>query len=364
MADKIKQQQMVQIFTEIFTRLGYIPSRDEFIQYSSITQKSVVTEFGSYTGLINASGLCPKRIIKTYGERKYEIEHKKFEDITNIYEKYETEIKPYYGRFDRKIEGQSMAACISDSHSQFWDEFTWLVFFDFISSAQPELIILGGDLLEFYRISFHSKDPTRAMSMQDEIDFVVEKKLKKIRSLCPKAQIDYHWGNHENRLFRYLSEQAPALCSLRSLQIHKLLQLEELEINLVAKDNFVFNPKKDKENYKVYQDKFVWHHGTSTGVFPAKDELLSFGLSGASGHVHRHTVQSRRNLHGYITWHTLGSSCTNTVGRDYIPSLIHWSQGFNIVHFHKFGVTQEYIDTTNGFACIGGKFFYKKDLTK
>jgi hypothetical protein len=234
------------------------------------------------------------------------------------------------------------------------------VFFDFISAAQPELIILGGDILEFYRISFHSKNPNRALNMQEEIDFVIENKLKKIRQLCPKAQIDYHIGNHENRLFRYLCEQAPALSTLRSLQFNQLLQLDDLEINLVARENFIFQARKDKENYKIYHDSWAWTHGTDIGTFPAKQELQTYGISGASGHVHRHTFQSRRTLHGYHTWQSLGASCNNTVGAEYMPTMINWDQGFGIVHFHKFGVTQEFVNCTNGFACVGGKFYYKK----
>lgn len=339
--------------------MGCIPTRDEFVMHSGLTQKSIVKNWGSYTALVNASGLAPKRIVKSYGERHYDRELIKFDAVETIHKKFEEEIKPYFGKFDRIEKEQSLAVCISDSHSQFWDEFTWSVFFDFINQAQPELVVLGGDILEFYRVSFHSKDPSRALNMQEEIDFVVENKLKKIRQLCPKAQIDYHVGNHEFRLFRYLCEQSPALMSLDSLQFDKLLHLEDLEINLVSRENNIFNPKKDKENYKIYQGKWVWTHGTDIGTFPAQKELLTYGLSGASGHVHRHTFQSRRNLTGYITWQSLGASCTNVVGREYMPTMINWDQGFGIVHFHKFGVTQEFVNCTNGFACVGGKFYYK-----
>lgn len=364
--DKSRQHELLQIFIKLFDELGRIPTRDEFIIHTKITQKSVVNTFGSYTDLVNASGLAPKRIVKTYGERVYDKERIKFTELDSILNKFESEIKPYYKKFDKPKRDFALGVCISDSHSQYWDEFTWYVFFEYIKADQPELIILGGDLAEFYQISSHDKNPARALVLQDEIDFVVNNKLKRIRELCPKAQIDYHWGNHENRLFKYVNGQAPALSSLRCLQFDKLFMLNELEINLVARENFIFQPKakQDKENYKVYYDKWMWTHGTDFGKFPASIELGTYGISGASGHVHRHTFQSRTNIHGYHSWQSLGSSCTKLVGRDYIPTMINWDQGFGRMFFHKNGVTQDHVHTTNGFASLDGKFFYDKKNKK
>lgn len=362
MADKSMQHDILQIFIKIFDQLGYIPTRDEFIVHSKLTQKCIVKVFGSYTDLVNASGLAPKRIKKTYGERQYDSEKIKFTQVENVHDKFTVEIKPYYNKFDYlNRKNLSIGVCISDSHSQFWDEFTWQVFFAFIKDAQPELIVLGGDNLEFYRISKHQKDPTRAMNLQSEIDFVVENKLKKIRELCPRSQIDYHIGNHEARLFSYLCTDAPALSSLRCLKFNELLDLDKYEINFVSRENFIFNPKKDKDNYKVYENKWAWTHGTDCGNFPADKELNHYGLSGASGHVHRHTYKSKRNLTGYLTWQSLGASCTLKTGKEYIQTMINWDNGFGIVYFHKNGVTQEHITTSNGFAALHGKVFYAKD---
>lgn len=358
--DKQLQHEILSVFIKLYETLGYIPTRDEFVQHTGLTQKAIVVGFGSYTALVNASGLAPKRIVKTYGERIYEKENIKFEGITKVFDKFTEEIKPYHGKFDIKHPEQMLGVVYTDSHSQFRDEFTWIVFLSFIREAQPSLIILGGDILEFYRISFHNKSATRALDIQDEIDFVVEQ-LKKIRELCPNAQIDYHMGNHEFRLFRYLCEESPALLTLRSLQFNQLLQLDDLRINLVARENAIFKPTKDKENYKVYNDKWMFTHGTDIGVFPAQKELQQYGISGASGHVHRHTFQSRRNIHGYHTWMTLPTAAANEVGREYMPNMINWDQGFGIMHFHKYGVTQQVVITTNGFACIGGKFYYKNE---
>lgn len=362
--DKTHQHEILAIFTKLFEELGRLPTRDEFVEHSKITQKAVVSAFGSYTDLVNASGFAPKRIVKTYGERKYTSEIVKFDGIEKLHSKFEVEIKPYYNKFDKPKRDFALGVDISDSHSEYWDAFTWEVFFAYIEGEQPELIVLGGDILEFYQISSHNKNPARAYALQDEIDFVITNKLKRIRKLCPKAQIDYHMGNHEFRLFRYICGDAPALQSLRNLQFHKLLELDDLEINLVAKENFIFQTKQkqDKENYKIYYDKWMWTHGTDYGKFPASVELNQYVFSGASGHVHRHTFQSRTTVHGYHCWQTLPASCTKLVGVDFMPNMINWDKGFGRVYFHRKGVTQDVVHTTNGFASLEGKYFYEKEI--
>lgn len=357
--DKSIQHEMLAIFVQVFEKLGYIPTRDEFIQYSNLTQSSVVNAFGSYTDLVNASGLAPKRIVKTYGEKRFDREKLNFSDIENIYDKFQIEIKPYFGKFDREHKDHVIIMTITDMHSVFQDPFTWFVFLETVKRIQPDIIILGGDILDFYRISFHSKDPGRALKMQDEIDFVVHNVLEKLRQLCPKAQIDYHMGNHEFRLFRYLCEQAPALSSLRDLQFHKLLDLDRLEINLVARENFTFQPKKDKENYKIYLGKWSYTHGTDTSQFPALKELNEYVMSGASGHVHRLTYKAKRSLYGFNSWVSCPSSCTLENGKEFMPNMFDWEQGFLITHITKYGVTQTPVLTTNGFCEVGG-IYYKK----
>jgi predicted MPP superfamily phosphohydrolase len=229
---------------------------------------------------------------------------------------------------------------------------------DYAKEAQPDLIVLGGDILEFYKISRYSKNPQRALDMQKEIDFVVENKLKRLRAACPKAQIDYHLGNHEARLFSYLCDNSPALSSLRCLQFDKLLSLADLEINLIGRESFVFQTKMD-DNYKVYRGLWAWTHGTDCTTFPAHKEMQKHGVSGASGHVHRHTAFAKRDVVGFKSWMSVGASSTIKHGGEFIPSLINWETGFLLTFVHPKNVIQQHISTEGGFACVGGKFYSK-----
>jgi hypothetical protein len=186
--------------------------------------------------------------------------------------------------------------------------------------------------------------------------------FKKARELNPNAQIDWILGNHELRLFKYLSDVAPALASLRCLQFGKLFNLDDHGINLVARSSFL-NQNDKGENYKTYFGLFTGTHGVKLGPHPAMKELDTYGTSGCSGHVHRFTNANKRNLHGFHRWISSGAMCMLKNGEEYIPDLIDWTQGFPIIHIdRKHGrVFIEYIDTTTGIVCVGG-IYYLRDL--
>lgn len=353
---------LVQDLVRVTKELGYIPKRDEYLKHGKFSRRAIDIICGSWSTALQAAGLKYLVGKQTPAEMKFEREQEKYDRRDYLFKKFDVEIKPYHGKFDRLNKDIFSIACISDSHSNHWDEFTWEVFLDHIKEAQPDLIVLGGDNLEFYKLSRYSKNPQRALDMQKEIDFVVEKKLKAIRALCPKAQIDYHIGNHEARLFAYLCDNSPALSSLRCLQFDQLLSLNDLEINLIGRESFVFQTKME-DNYKVYRGLWAWTHGTDCTLFPAHKEMQRHGVSGASGHCHRFTSFAKRDVNGFKSWVSVGASCTIKHGGEFIPSLINWETGFLLSYVHPNGVTQQHVSTEGGFACVGGKFYKRKQVS-
>jgi Homing endonuclease associated repeat len=358
---KEDQHILLQDVLAVAKDLGRIPTRDEYQNLGRFSKDKIVKEFGSWTHLMQASGLEYTKGKPSKGEIKYDREVEKYEVKRQILSKFEKEIKPYHGKFDRLNKDIFSIVSITDSHSEFRDEFTWLVCLDYCKEAQPDLIVLGGDILECYDISQHNKNPQRAYKIQDEIDFVVLNKLAALRFACPNAQIDYHLGNHEARLFKYLCMDSPALSSLRCLQFDKLLGLEDLAINLIGRESFVFKTKME-ENYKVYRGLWAWTHGVDCTQFPALKEMNKYNVSGASGHVHRHTAFAKRDVGGFKTWMSVGASCTNKVGLEYMPGLIGWERGFLLTFVHPKNVIQQHISTEGGFACVGGVFYNEKEM--
>lgn len=83
-------------------------------------------------------------------------------------------------------------------------------------------IVIGGDFADFYSVSSHSKDPKRSLSLEDEVNATNEY-LDKIEALG--KEVVYIEGNHENRLTRYLADNAKALYA--SLSAPKLFRIRE-----------------------------------------------------------------------------------------------------------------------------------------
>lgn len=84
-----------------------------------------------------------------------------------------------------------------------------------------EIVILG-DFADFYTVSSHSKDPSRSRLLKKEAEYT-NKLLDRIEALGKKVTIT--WGNHEYRYDRYISEHAPELYGLVS--VDELFRVKE-----------------------------------------------------------------------------------------------------------------------------------------
>jgi len=98
----------------------------------------------------------------------------------------------------------------------------------------PDIIILNGDILDFYKLSRFMKDP-RARSAKDEIEMVFEF-LDMLQERYPKAKLIWKDGNHDERLDHYIMLAAPEIYDMakHTLSIRTLLKLEERRIDYVT----------------------------------------------------------------------------------------------------------------------------------
>lgn len=103
---------------------------------------------------------------------------------------------------EETIEMNERIVVLNDLHVPFHDTKTLRSVYKAVKDANPDRIILGGDVCDFYSISTFSKDPMRRMNLQDEVERV-QTVLIDIRKRFPKADIDFIPGNHEERLDYY-----------------------------------------------------------------------------------------------------------------------------------------------------------------
>ena len=85
---------------------------------------------------------------------------------------------------------------ISDVHAPYHDVKAVDAMLTSLKVEKPELIVLGGDIVDFYKISRYDKSPFNHITLQNEIDETIAL-LKNIKRAAPKgARIVWLEGNH------------------------------------------------------------------------------------------------------------------------------------------------------------------------
>jgi len=209
---------------------------------------------------------------------------------------------------------------LTDWHVPYEDEVALALAFQFCADLQPGKIIIH-EAHDFYSVSKFDKDPERINGLQDELDKVFIY-LKKLRGLCPKAEIIFLNSNHLMRLKKFLWRKAPELCSLRSLELISLLRLKQLNIEF-------------KENYE-YRGVLFKHGSVARkhSAYTARAEFDKELTSGVSGHTHRLGQYYTRKRGGYFSWIECGCLCD--LSPEYAEGeVMDWQQGFGLVSFKE-----------------------------
>lgn len=122
---------------------------------------------------------------------------------------------------------------ISDIHIPYHHKKALEIALYLIEEFEPDIIYLGGDIIDFYAVASWLTDPTQRR-LDYELD-EVRKFLRNLRKKFKKSKIIYHEGNHEERIIKYIFKKAPELAPLLSFQLHlpTLLDLDKHEIQYV-----------------------------------------------------------------------------------------------------------------------------------
>lgn len=184
-----------------------------------------------------------------------------------------------------------------------------------------EIVILG-DYADFYSVSSHSKDPSVFGMLKDEIEDVLLG-LDELDRLFPKARKVFIQGNHEFRLERYLSTQAPALFGVTSTE-------QLLDIN--RRPNWKFIQYGPNQAYKILGSKLTARHEplASSAKATASKALCSL----VYGHIHRieesHIVGLDGTNHVCFSTGWLGDKRKDQI-YGYVKGHHQWQLGFAIV---------------------------------
>lgn len=214
---------------------------------------------------------------------------------------------------------------VPDTHAPFHDRRAWKIFLQVARDFKPEEVVILGDFFDCYTISAYTQDPKKgARVLADEIAEGTTV-LQELISACRGASFVFIEGNHEDRIRRYIRENAPKLEGI----------IDTRDILRLPKD-FHFVPWGPKNFYKA--GKLVATHGSLCNKHVAHAMVTKYGASVIFGHVHRIQEYNVRNVHGErfkgITCGWLGD-----VDRaaEYVTNVADWSHGFALVWFKPNG---------------------------
>ena len=206
----------------------------------------------------------------------------------------------------------------SDIHFPYQDDLAIDCFINYCADNQPEVIVLNGDLLDFYKLSRFSKDPA-GKNPAEEIE-MCRKFLKSLKVACPNSEIYYTIGNHETRLEKYVLDNAPQIACLID-NVFEIIKTEE--IGIIGCASLLVN------------NIFIFKHGTRLGNksgLSAIKELEAHYLSGATGHTHRLAKFSTRKSGRRFVW--LETGCLCDLNPEYMVNP-DWEQGFGEIVFES-----------------------------
>lgn len=234
------------------------------------------------------------------------------------------------------------AIVLSDIHVPYHDQAALSVALAYTKEYCPDIIILNGDIIDFYGASSYRQDPIRIDTLQDEL---TEGKalLKKIRAEHPNAEIFYIEGNHETRLKRFLLDKAPALACLSCLSFDELVGLKEFDIKFID-----YGQSIQLGDLEVTHGEIV----RKGAGMSAKAHADKSGASILIGHTHRVGVICRTNK-----WGTHVAIENGHLGRNDFEYVNNpdWQHGFTQVEYFDDGrfFTRSHI-INNGSLVVDG----------
>ncbi len=344
--------------------LGPSSSRDRYREHGKYSTSLATYLFGLWAHFQREAG-----ITEPLGVRTVMRNISKTARAQNVAAYADEHVRPWNGAYSSlNLNQESLLFQIgSDWHSYYCCPFAKRVWMDVAEGHQPDAVRFNGDLVDFPKLSRHRQLPGHfALNLQEEIDLSV-KIMSDTRKVAPNADTKLVMGNHDIRLVTALADASPIFSTLRDIRYAKLFKLDELEVGLVCRANFL-NPSARQrhidvaQNWETIADIFTIVHGWLCGKDAPRKHLARFMRYGTNGHLHDpQMISAGSDATGVLQWWQSGCMAYPPgVAREYMPGPIEfsgWTGGFLMARIfpkHRF-VTADFVMIGETVATYQGR---------
>ena len=169
------------------------------------------------------------------------------------------------------------------------DELIGLVL-DAFEDIGIDRLVINGDLLDFINVNLHGpKSPVIQETLLDELEAGREF-IELVRAKFPKAEIVFLYGNHEDRLERFILKHSKVFWNI--LRLENMLELEKHKVEF-----YEYNYCYQLEKTNLY----IQHSPPSYGENGARTSLLKkLDASFIYGCTHRKQVSCLTGFSGEV----------------------------------------------------------------
>lgn len=193
---------------------------------------------------------------------------------------------------------------LGDIHVPYHSKSAVTAALDKMDQDEPDVIILNGDTLDFYKLSRFMKDP-RCRDAKKEIG-VANELLDALDERFPKARKIWKDGNHEERLDHYIMSNAPEIYNLAKAEVSilKLLELAERGWEYVTEKRPIYAGKLTILHGHEYPTPVLGPVNAARGLF------LRTKASALVNHHHQVSEHTEGDVRGkpIATW-SVGCLC-------------------------------------------------------
>lgn len=225
------------------------------------------------------------------------------------------------------VYGSGTVAILSDIHVPFHDRDALEIALAAISLRKPDVILLNGDIVDFYEMSRFERDP----ELIDFPDTLAKSRqlFEHLRKRFPKARIIYKIGNHEERWKRWLRVEAPVVYGVEEFELPTLLRLHEHDIECVM------DARRITLGALTVIHGHEYRFAISNPVNPARGLFLRGKINSLCGHFHQVSQHSEKTMAGKVI-STFSTGCLCNLTPQFHP-YNNWTHGYAIVTIDKTG---------------------------